>query len=78
MSILYHRRSGKISIRDHHVRNRIKNAFGLSSIFADDGISQYYLCSNAYKLLFNIGTMVMQKIEKNVADMNLVSSLHGL
>ena len=59
-------------------QRRIGRVYSLSGVFLDDGSSQYYVCKNAFRQVFDIGMYYHERIKKTVKDGNLVPSLHKL
>ena len=65
------------SKRAYMGKKKVFRSYILSGVYTDEGL-QYYVCRNAFKLVFDVGTYVMQRIEKTVKDGKLVPSLHKL
>ena len=64
--------------RHYNGVRKIQRAYALSGVYLECGSSQYHVCKNAFKLVFNIGTYYIERIEKTVKDGKLIPSLHKL
>ena len=58
-------------------KRKLARSYILSGVYCDDGL-QYYVCKNAYQLVFDVGKYIMIRIQKAVKDGKLVPSLHKL
>ena len=76
---VFNRKKHKVTNKIYYKgQRRIGRVYSLSGVFLDDGSSQYYVCKNAFREVFDIGMYYHERIKKTVKDGNLVPSLHKL
>ena len=77
--IVHNRNKTRAGIeRAYKGKKKTYRPYAFSGVFEEDGITQYFVFKNAFQLLFNVGTVTIQSVEKSIEDSNLVPSLHGM